>query len=505
MATNGLASLFGLKKRGDRWNVYEVEYIELPPPPHWKKKEEHEEDIFWKTAALFEEVHSLTDYRDTSAAAGMRARGQQKQRREGSFLTQQQQQPFDDHGDIDTIDEEGEGCDWEQQGGLQSTTDDDVGMDAAAHRLDYGSISISYENRNSSFMQEDNLDADAAVIDAHKETLLPQTRVADRDGDGDGDAAETAAVASDRTISTRPPIIPQPPVGAVAATAAAKTKPVKGPDSSSAESSKEGSSDSSNRSSVTDSSRKTKQQQPHSINWFIRQYTSSTPTYESALARSSRSGGIGRSKAGKNTAAAVGIALSDTYDRSFSSGDSLPSLPSISIRKEAGQSSVSEKGAGQSSASEKGAGQSSASEKGAGQSSANEKGIGQGSASEKGTGQSSVSEKGTGQSLASEKGTGQGSASESHPVNEQDAGQFNPMVVSGSKVPEQIMFGSKVSEHDLDEESTSHLSISSNGSSFVSFNNSNSTNSSALSDAQAEEKARYAEIVRYFDREENKR
>jgi hypothetical protein len=79
------------------------------------------------------------------------------------------------------------------------------------------------------------------------------------------------------------------------------------------------------------------------------------------------------------------------------------------------------------------------------------------------------------------------------------------MVVSGSKVPEQIMFGSKVSEHDLDEESTSHLSISSNGSSFVSFNNSNSTNSSAWSDAQAEEKARYAEIVRYFDREENKR
>ena len=485
MATNGLASLFGLKKRGDRWNVYEVEYIELPPPPHWKKKDEQEEDIFWKTAALFEEVHSLTDYRDTSAAAGMRARGQQKQRGDSSFLTQQQQ-PFDDHGDIDTIDEEGEGGDWEQQGGLQSTMDDDVGMDAAAHRLDYGSISISNENRNSSFMQEDNLGDGAAVIDAHKEALLPQTRVADRDDDGDGDAAETAAAASDRIIGTRPPIIPQPPVGAVAATAAAKSvegadasnsaakrKPVKGPDSSSsAESSKEGSSDRSNRSSVTDSSRKTKQQQPHSINWFIRQYTSSTPTYESALALSSRSGGKGRSKAGKNT---VGIALSDTYDRSFSSGDSLPSLPSISIRKEAGQSSVSKKGTGQS------------------------------SASEKGTGQSSASEKGTGQSSASEKGAGQSSASESHPVNEQDAGQSNPMVVSGSKVPEQIMFGSKVSEHDLDEESTSHLSISSNGSSFVSFNNSNSTNSSALSDAQAEEKARYAEIVRYFDREENKR
>ena len=469
MASNGLASVFGLKKRGDRWSVYEVEYIELPPPPHWKKKKkagsekEEEDDEFWKTAALFEEVHSLTDYRDTGAAAAARARAQQR-RAPGSssfFLTQQQQQQsFDDHVAIGTIDEEGEGGVWGQQEGLRSTMDDDddLGMDAAAYQLDYGSICNS-----ESFMQGDSLEitADAALEE------VPPVSTEIRVVDDDDESAETAAKEqSGRTTGSRPPIFPQPSAGALSSAAARermedadtagtsnsveKRKPVKGSDSSRSSSSYVQSSQESNsvgsssRSSAMDPSRKTNKKQPqqqqHSINWFIRQYTSSTPTYESALTRSSRSGGIGGSKA----AASVGIALSGTShcdNGSFSSsGDSLPSLPSISIiRKEA---------AGQSSA-------------------------------------------------ASQKRLHQ-------LVTEQDAGQSavgGPMIMSGSKVPEQIIFGSKVTDHDVDEESTSHLSISSNGSSFVSFNNS----SAGVSDAQAEEKARYAEMVRYYDREENKR
>ena len=491
--------------------MYEVEYIELPPPPHWKKKKkagsekekEEEDDEFWKTAALFEEVHSLTDYRDTGAAAAARARAQQR-RAPGSssfFLTQQQQQQsFDDHVAIGTIDEEGEGGVWGQQEGLRSTMDDDddLGMDAAAYQLDYGSICNS-----ESFMQGDSLEitADAALEE------VPPVSTEIRVVDDDDESAETAAKEqSGRTTGSRPPIFPQPSAGALSSAAARermedadtagtsnsveKRKPVKGSDSSRSSSSYVQSSQESNsvgsssRSSAMDPSRKSNKKQPqqqqHSINWFIRQYTSSTPTYESALTRSSRSGGIGGSKA----AASVGIALSGTShcdNGSFSSsGDSLPSLPSISIiRKEA---------AGQSSAASQKRLHQLVTEQDAGQSAVGGPMIMSGS---------KVPE----QIMSGSKVPEQIMSGSKFPEQIMSGSKVPEQIMSGSKVPEQIIFGSKVTDHDVDEESTSHLSISSNGSSFVSFNNS----SAGVSDAQAEEKARYAEMVRYYDREENKR
>jgi len=443
LANTGLGSQFGLKKRGDRWNVYEVEYIELPPPPHWKTADET--DKFWKTAALFEEVHSLTDYRDTATAAGLRAGGA------SSFLTQQQH----DHRDINTIDEEGEiDGGWGQQVGFGTT--DNADMVAVYH--DYGSIS------NESFMQEGSLEdaTEASVLNSALAPVSRAIRVTDEDAEpskadtemhpsivGTSDIYDCAASTSK----------------AVNASSSLKRKPAKGLDTP-AESSKGSSVDS----STVDSSGKKK----HSINWFIRQYTSNTSTYESALTRSSRSGGIGRKGPATNTG---GIALSD-IDRSLSSGDSIPSLPSITIRKEASSSVTSHK----------------KDEQDAGR-------CADGKLRPAGRPMGEVE-----QILSGSKVPEQILSGSKVPEQVLLSGSKVPeqVLLSGSKVPEQILLpGSRVPEHGLDEESTSHLSLSSNeSSSIVSFNN---NNPSPVNEAQAEEKARYAEIVRHFDREENKR